>query len=802
MNSKVMKSITPAIRWEDAFPTGNGNMGILVYGNICNDTIILNHEALWTPSTESELPDISKDLPELREMLLNGEYSMMDNFLQMMVNEKGGNLGQSKSSYHPAGELIIQSESHHPFQNYHRILDLESGLVTVQWEENGRHFKREHFVSRCKDIICIRISGDIGRDYQINLQPRRLSEENRTFLKNLKMSDIPIKFETTNENQFSILHGKYENGEHFGVIALIKHPNSSISSQINGFLLKKCLNTEILIKILPSAFDQTNMDNTKQELLNIKESFPELFTEHQQEHRELFNRVEYSIQQEQNQTNEHERKPMAATIDYQLLQSYNGEISEYLLEQLYYYGRFLLICSSRPGSWPANLQGVWNGNYFPAWSSDYHNDENVQMCYWAALPGNLAETTHAYFDFYEKCIPDCQNNARKLFGTRGIVIPIAQTIKGKAPPYGGPWLNWTAGAGWLAQLFFDYWLYTKDDEFLKTHAIPYLKEVAFFYEDFLFKGENGKYIICPSLSPENVPDIPGASLASINATMDIAVAKEVLTNLCDGCIYLGIEKHQVQKWQQMINNLPEYEINEDGAIREWIWPGIKDNYHHRHLSHIYGLFPGFEITETFMPRLYDACRIAVEKRKVVGQMSQSGWSLAHMANIYARLRQGNHALEAIQTLIRSCVGPNLFTYHNDWRHQGLTLYWGFIDRIFQIDANMGITAAMQEMILFSNRELIGILPACPEKWKKGRVKGLMARGGIKVDITWDFSKHAISVSLNSKFTQTTLLRAPRAIASWKQNPTQIKIMPSDRGQEYFSIQLEKNQPIIIDLVLV
>ena len=232
-------------------------------------------------------------------------------------------------------------------------------------------------------------------------------------------------------------------------------------------------------------------------------------------------------------------------------------------------------------------------------------------------------------------ISDYQRNAQVLYGCRGIFAPIAQSYKGEGSLYGDVWLNWTAGAGWLSQLFFDYWLFTGDDAFLQQRAVPFLKEVAQFYEDFLQIDKTGYYRFAPSISPENIPAIPQASIVTINATMDVAIAKEVLTNLITACTHLEIESENVLKWQEMVAKLPPYQINEDGAIKEWIHPDLKDHYEHRHVSHIYGLFPGLEINPESTPELYKACQIAVQKRLIIGQTSQSGWSTVHLANIFA-----------------------------------------------------------------------------------------------------------------------------------------------------------------------
>ncbi len=516
-------------------------------------------------------------------------------------------------------------------------------------------------------------------------------------------------------------------------------------------------------------------------------TYDELLRASSKLHQALYNRVALDLGVE------HDSRKK--TNEALLLDAYDGDVPAALVERMFYYGRYLLACSSRPGGWPANLQGVWNGYYFPPWSSDYHNDENIQMNYWAALPGNFAETTLPYFDFYEACLEDCRRNARVVYGCRGILAPIAQTVKGKAPLYGGPWLNWVSGAGWLSQLFFDYWLFTRDDAFLRGRVVPYLKEIATFYEDFLIEDGNGMLVFSPSLSPENVPSIPDGSLATVNATMDVAVAKEVLSNLCKACERLGTEATGVGRWKSMLAKLPPYEVNADGAMREWLDPRLPDNYHHRHISHIYPLFPGFEITKETRPEIFDACRVAVDKRLVVGQESQSGWSLAHQASIWARLGQGDRALACIETVIRSCVGENLFTYHNDWRHMGLTLYWDFIDKLFQIDANFGIVAAVLEMLVFSSETMVKILPARPKSWQKGSISGLKCRCGIGIGFSWDTGSGLLDASIEPTIPAEITIKFPGKVKDIRITPATARVMESPLGSEYRAIITKPGEPV-------
>jgi alpha-L-fucosidase 2 len=352
-------------------------------------------------------------------------------------------------------------------------------------------------------------------------------------------------------------------------------------------------------------------------------------------------------------------------------------------------------------------------------------------------------------------LPDFRENARKIFNCRGIVVPCITT-----PPSGlfkdiqPHILQWTGAAAWVAQHFFDYYLHTGDEAFLKERALPFLREIALFYEDFFTTDENGYFLSAPSNSPENHPGNHSENAEALkgmgttmNATMDFALAKEVLTNLIDGHAQIGEEPEELGKWQDMLTKIPPYQINGDGAVTEWMHPYYTDNYNHRHQSHVYPVFPGFEVTEDSDPKLFEAFKIAIRKRLEVGISAQTGWSLAHMANVYARMKEGDSALDCLSLIARACVMNNFYTTHNDWRESGIG--GNFSQAPYQIDANLGWTAAVQEMLLFSRPGHITILPALPKEWSQGSVKGLLARGGIRVAIQWNLAESRIEVELCS-----------------------------------------------------
>ncbi|MEQ9306070.1 MAG: hypothetical protein RJQ14_19305, partial [Marinoscillum sp.] len=526
-------------------------------------------------------------------------------------------------------------------------------------------------------------------------------------------------------------------------------------------------------------------------------NYESLFERHKKLHSELFNRVSVNINPGGTMDTPNERL---------LLDAYQNSASDELVQKLVDYGRYLLISSSREGGYPANLQGIWNGDYSPPWYGHLGNNENLQMNYWQAMPGNLNESMMAFFDFFDANIEGFRYNARQLWGCRGIYIPPFMvpanpiTVENQAHT-----INYTEAAGWLASFYYDYYLFTGDKDFLEHRAVPLLKEVALFYEDFIIKDEHGKNMFVPSESPENQPtdmvwfnpetQREESIRIQINSTMAVAISKEVFTNLITACELLGIEHDGVKRWKKMVADMPAYEINEDGAMKEWLHPDFDDNYEHRHESHVYPVFPGHEVTRESDPEIYEACRIAIEKRKTIGLKAQTGWSLAHMANVYARLGQGDKAKEALDILARCCLGQNMFTYHNDWRYMGVTGsgFWGK-SAPFQMDANFGITAAAYEMLCGSNATMLRILPALPSGWNTGSFNDMLSRAGVRVSASWDMDKKEINVKLVAERDADFDIDFPGELAGLFTDQSE-KLGKSKYGDNFRSIQLEKGEEL-------
>ncbi len=724
----------PAQRWEEAMPTGNGRVGALVFGEIQNETIILNHDSLFLRTRKPTLPDVSDTLAKIRSLVRQGKYEQANRYFKDHPVEYDH---QGSDSYHPAFNVTVDMAGFEQTSNVRRVVDFETGEVRVSWEDGDVSYYRKLFISRKDNVVVLGIGASKPGmiSCRIGFLPTALKRSELGNGKNVRvprftgkrvakihLDEVPITFDLDAADNVLTLVGTYDKGGKYrltggqyggcGVVHVRGGTSKTRDLQVD---VRNADEVLLLVKLFANEPAGPAMKRIRTELQGLAADYDELLGRHIAVHRELFMRVQLDLAAS--------RRDRQLSNEKLVNEALHGQAYRALFERMFDFGRYALICSSGTNGMPANLQGIWNGVYAPPWAADYHNDMNIQMNYWQALPGNLAELAMPYFDYYESLLDDFRTNARNIAGCRGILAPLSGTSHGLA---GLNWSYWTAGAGWLAQLFYDYWLFTGDRQFLKHRAVPFMKEVALFYEDFLIEDESGRYVFCPSFSPENVPRNT-RSACTINATMDIAVAREVLSNLCRACEQLGIEQEGVKRWRKMLDKLPRYLINEDGALKEWAHPWFEDNYEHRHMSHLYPVYPGLEITRWRKPELFGAARVAMAK-KVEYFEYPCTWSYVLAACVFARLQQPEQAINMLNIVARGYVLPNLFTtlwlYH--WR-----------EPMFQFEAASGIPAAMMEMLLFSEPGRLVLLPALPAQWPAGSIKGLRARGGFEVDIFWE-----------------------------------------------------------------
>jgi len=748
--------VTAAEKWDHALPTGNGRVGALVFGNVRNETIILNHDSLFITTQKPTQPDVSDHLPKIRELMKQGKYAEAGRYYQNRPDIKYDY--QGSDSFHPAFNVTVDMGFEGKVTDVYRKVDFETGEVFVTWKHADVNYERKLFVSRSDNVVVMSISASkpAAINCKIGLLPTGLKREELGDGRNIRvprfpigrvakirLDEVPVTFNLTAAENLLTLRGQYDVGgkyrlvgaDAYGGCARVLTKCGTIEMSNLQAKISKADEVLVIIKLFANEDSVPAIARVQSELAKLEPDYDTLLKRHTALHRELFMRVQLDL----NGREKYRRQTNVKLVN----EANHGQAFNALFERMFDFGRYALICSSGTEGMPANLQGIWGGEYGPPWAADYHTDMNIEMNYWQVLPGNLAEIAMPYFDYYESLLDDFRSNARNITGCRGIVVPIGGTSHGLA---GLGWSCWTAGAGWLSQLFYDYWLYTGDRDFLENRAVPFMKQVALFYEDYLIEADDGKYAFMPSMSPENVPS-NRKSLCSINATMDIAVARELLSDLCDACEFLGIERQGVKRWRKMLTKLPPYLINAEGALKEWSHPDFADNYEHRHLSHLYPVYPGFEFRSWRKPQLFKAARIAM-KRKMAELEYPCCWSYVQAAATFARLEQPDQALRALKIVARGYTLPNLFTT--------LWLY-SYKPPMMQFEAASGIPAAIMEMLLVCDKDNIKLLGGLPDEWPNGSIKGLRARGGFEVDIYWK-NGNLTKASVKSLLGNTTRLR--------------------------------------------
>ncbi len=786
---KVLLSSYPANGWNETTPLGNGRLGASVYGCAYDERILINHEALYNWICDSSLPDISSELSTLRALMDEKRYKEANELYTKKIQET--NFRSNKGKFFPAFDIHLIFDVDGAPENYSRALDMERGVCTVSYTDNGSRAVRKIFASQINGCVVVNIKQEREFSLRVSLERHDMVDYVDSFYADefssvakdgcvFSESKTAGKLHFTGMVKVHATDGKIVSGGTDKALNIDMTGNATLSDYV------KIENAHEVTLIFNMDSTPRTFEELKETLDSVCDPFEKMLNEHEDAFSALFGATRLSLCEGENASNEQ-----------LLLNSYGGKIDPRLAEKMADFGRYLLISSSYGCEYPANLQGLWNGAYSPAWACTFFNNENIQMAYWQAYTGGLSKTLLPLFNLYDRFKDDYRQNARNLYGCRGILLPLfMDNSNGKKENTQPHVLYWTGSSAWISAIYYDYYLYTRDEDFLRERAYPFMKESALFYEDFLVYDENGKLKSYPSNSPENHADgdFEGARelSVSINATMDFALLKELLTNLISASVVLGIDEEKRQKWQKMLGEIPEYQINEDGAMREWLHEDFKDNYQHRHQSHIYPLFPGFEINEDDTPELFEACRVAVEKRLCIGLKAQTGWSFAHMANIFARLGNGEKAKECLDLLIRFCTGTNLYTHHNDWRNMGVTLKYMHAGHApFQIDANLGYTSAIYEMLMYTDNTKIKLLPALYSEWKRGSVENLHARGGYIVSIYWDES------TVKAKITAEHTGQINVGLKGHKLQTTAPCVKESPYGEGYVLLSLNKGESITL-----
>lgn len=705
----------PAECWSEALPVGNGRYGGMVFGNPQEEVIQINEDSIWSGKKLDRInPDAPKKLKEIRNLIRAGK---IEEAQELTLYALSG-VPNSQRSYQTAGECYIHMHNIDDITHYYRDLDLEEGIANVQFVSDGITYQREVIASAPAGCMAIHMTTKervpfsfdchLGRKH--NFTDEILSEDGKM-----------VRF---------LVDGGKEGISFCTNLSVDVQPEwmtKGGSVEIIGeFLVVKNVTECVLYLDTETSFRYSDYIVAARERCLLAESlgWERFRKQHIEDYQRLYRRMQLHYGQS-------DIKMEEIPTDVRLKQVQNGMTDMGLLELYFQYGRYLLISSSREGSLPANLQGIWNDSLTPPWESKYTVNINTEMNYWMAETANLSECHLPLFEHLQRICENGKETARRMYGCNGSVCHHNTDIYADTAPQDHCITSafWVMGEAWLATHIWEHYLFTKDKKFLSENFYVLEQSVLFFY-DFLIEGKNGTLVTSPSLSPENTYQMEDRTLGVLceSPTMDTEILLELFHSYIGACQVLGKSKEEISKAEAVKKRFPPLKIGKYGQLLEWMEDYEEPEPGHRHISHLYGLYPGNSISKECTPELFNAAYRTLERRLENGG-GHTGWSRAWIIGLWAAFGNGEKAYENLNAIL--CMGtfPNLMDNH--------PMLDGYV---FQIDGNFGAAAAMIEMLVKSKENRIELLPAITEKTKSGCLSGVRLRCGAELAMNWEDGK--------------------------------------------------------------